>query len=177
MDYTEKAIENAESALKRLYATLERVSEAAGSSNTQPKGNDEIDDIEARFHAAMDDDFNTALALSAVFDLATLINRLMDEGSGSALPLIVRGRDLLLSLTGLLGLITDDVAAFMRDESLRHLARVGLDEGQIEGAIKERAEARRLKDFKKADEIRSRLLEKGITLLDSPQGTRWRVRR
>jgi len=177
VDYTDKAIENIDSALKRLYATLERVSEESSSSNTQPKGNDEIDDIEARFYEAMDDDFNTALALSAVFDLTTLINRLMDEGSDSALPFIVRGRDLLLSLANLLGLLTDDIAAFMRYESHRHLARVGLDEAQVEGAIRDRAEARRTKDFKKADEIRSRLLEKGITLLDSPQGTKWRVKK
>jgi len=177
VDYTEKAIENTESALTRLYTTLERVSEKSGSSNTQPKGNDEIDDMEARFYAAMDDDFNTALALSAVFDLATLMNRLMDEGGDSALPFVVRGRDLLLSLANLLGLLTDDVAAFMRYESHRHLARVGLDEGEVEGAIEDRAEARRTKDFKKADEIRSRLLEKGITLLDSPQGTKWRIKK
>jgi cysteinyl-tRNA synthetase len=177
VDYTDKAIENTESALTRLYTTLERVSEKSSSSNTQPKGNDEIDDMEARFYAAMDDDFNTALALSAVFDLATLINRLMDEGSDSALPFVVRGRDLLLSLANLLGLLTDDVAAFMRYESHRHLARVGLDEGEVESAIRDRAEARRTKDFKKADEIRSRLLEKGLTLLDSPQGTRWRVKK
>src|SRR5208337_2776451 len=177
VDYTDKAIENTDSALKRLYATLERVSESPGSSNAQPKGNDEIDDLEARFYAAMDDDFNTALALSAVFDLATLINRLMDEGSESALPFIIRGRDLLLSLAALIGLLKDDVGAFMRYESLRHLAKVGLDEAQVEDAVRERTEARRAKDFKKADEIRGRLLEKGITLLDSPQGTRWRVKR
>ena len=177
VDYTDKAIENTDSALKRLYATLERVSESPGSANAQPKGNDEIDDLEARFYAAMDDDFNTALALSAVFDLATLINRLMDEGSESALPFVVRGRDLLLSLANLMGLLADDVGAFMRYESLRHLAKVGLDEAQVEDAIRERAEARSAKDFKKADEIRARLLEKGVTLLDSPRGTKWRVKR
>ena len=177
VDYTDKAIENADSALQRLYATLERVAEAQGSAEGSPLGNDEIEDIEARFHAAMDDDFNTALALSCVFDLATLINRVLDEGSDSALPLILHGRNVLLSLANLLGLLTEDVAVFIRYESHRHLARVGLDEAKVEDAIGQRAEARRAKDFKKADEIRSSLLEKGILLLDSPQGTKWRVKK
>ena len=55
----------------------------------------------------MDDDFNTALALSSVFDLATAINRMIDEGAAVALPYIVRGRDLLVSLARLLGLLTE----------------------------------------------------------------------
>ncbi len=177
VDYTDKAIENADSALQRLYTTLERVSQIQGITQVSPQANEEIGDIEARFYAAMDDDFNSALALSAVFDLATTINRMMDEGIDSALPFVIRGRNLLLSLANLLGLLVEDVAAFTRYESLRHLARVGLDEAQIEDAIKDRAEARLVKDFKKADEIRNSLLEKGITLLDSPQGTKWRIKK
>ena len=58
------------------------------------------------------------------------------------------------------------------DEARRHLAAVGLDESHIEDAIKARIEARRNKDYKQADEIRNRLLEKGIALLDTPAGNK-----
>jgi cysteinyl-tRNA synthetase len=177
VDYTDRAIDNADSALQRLYATLERVSEVPGTEHTSSQGNEEIEEFERRFYAAMEDDFNTALALSSVFDLATAINRMIDESDPSALAYIVKGRNLLVSLARLLGLLNDDVAAFVRYESHRHLTGLGLDEALIGEAIDARAEARRAKDFARADEIRNDLLEKGIMLLDSPQGTKWRIKK
>jgi cysteinyl-tRNA synthetase len=177
IDYTDKAVDNADAALTRLYTTLERVSEIKGIDTVSPQTNEEIGALEAKFISAMEDDFNTALALASVFDLATAINRILDEGDRSVLPFVVRGRDLVVSLSRLLGLLLDDVASFMNFQARHHLAGVGLDEATIEGLINRRAEARQAKDFKKADEIRDELLEKGITLLDSPQGTKWRVKK
>jgi cysteinyl-tRNA synthetase len=177
IDYTEKAIENADSALWRLYATLERISALEGREGVSPAGSAELDGFGARFHAAMDDDFNTALALSSIFDLATTINRMIDGGDRSALPHILGGRDLLLSQANTLGLLMEDAGTFIRDETGRHLGAFGLTGSGIEDAIRDRAEARRNKDYKQADEIRTKLLEKGITLLDTPQGTTWRVKK
>jgi len=177
VDYTDKAIESAASALQRLYGTLERISEVQDLERVAPRGNDEIDGLEKKFHGAMEDDFNTALALSAVFDLVTAINRILDEGNASSLPLVARGKEILLSLANLLGLLTDDVASFTRYESHRHLSSAGLDEDSVEAAIRGRAEARQNRDFKRADEIRKELLEKGILLLDTPQGTKWRIKK
>ncbi len=177
VDYAENNVESADSALRRLYATLERVSGANGLDDAPEKGNAELDGLEQRFYAAMDDDFNTALALSSVFDLATTINRIMDEADQSNLPFIAKGRSLLLSLAGMLGLLTQDVEGFTRDVARRHLIAVGLDASAIEDAIKARIEARRNKDYTQADEIRKGLLEKGIALLDTPQGTKWRIKK
>jgi len=177
VDYAESNVESADSALRRLYATLERVSGTKGLDDAPQEGNAELDGLEQRFYAAMDDDFNTALALSSIFDLATTINRMMDEGDPAHLPFIAKGRGLLLSLARLLGLLTQEVETFTRDESRRHLIAVGLDESTIEDAIKTRIEARRNKDYTQADEIRNGLLEKGITLLDTPQGTKWRIKK
>jgi cysteinyl-tRNA synthetase len=177
IDYTDKAIESAESALQRLYGTLDRVSEISGLERVAPKESDEIAEFAKRFHAAMEDDFNTALALSAVFDLTTAINRLLDESDASSLSFVAGGRETLLSLANLLGLLTDDVAVFSRYESHRHLSKVGLNEESVEAAIESRTEARQGKDFTRADQIRTDLLEKGILLLDTPQGTKWRIRR
>ncbi len=177
VDYAEKSIENADSALRRLYATLERISEVQGLDDVPERGNAELDVIEQRFSAAMDDDFNTALALSSIFDLATAINRRMDDGDRTNLSFIAKGRTLFLSLARMLGLLNQDVGAFSRDETHRHLIAVGIDESQIEDAIKRRIEARRNKDYKVADEMRDKLLEKGITLLDTPQGTKWKIKK
>jgi cysteinyl-tRNA synthetase len=77
----------------------------------------------------------------------------------------------------MLGLLTQEVETFTRDETRRHLIAVGLDESTIEDAIKTRIEARRNKDYTQADGIRNSLLEKGITLLDTPQGTKWRIKK
>jgi cysteinyl-tRNA synthetase len=177
VDYAENNVESADSALRRLYATLERVSGAQGVDDAPQEGNAELDGLEQRFYAAMDDDFNTALALSSIFDLATTINRLMDEEDPTHLPFIAKGRSLLLSLAHMLGLLTQEVETFTRDETRRHLIAVGLDESTIEDAIKTRIEARRNKDYTQADGIRNSLLEKGITLLDTPQGTKWRIKK
>jgi cysteinyl-tRNA synthetase len=177
VDYAEKHIESADSALGRLYATLERVSGVKGLDDAPQKGNAELGGIEERFFAAMDDDFNTALALSSIFDLATALNRMMDEGGEINLPFIAKGKTLFLSLARMLGFLTQDVEAYARDESRRRLAAAGLDESHIEDAIRARIEARRNKDYTQADEIRSRLSEKGIALLDTPEGTKWRIKK
>jgi cysteinyl-tRNA synthetase len=177
VDYTHKSIENADSALQRLYATLERVAGLDGIRAATPGTNAELDALQNKFYAAMDDDFNTALALSAVFDLATVINRMIDEDPKGSLGLVAGGKDILLKLANLLGLLTQDVESFTRDQARRHLQKVGLDEAQIEEAIRGRAEARKNKDYKRADEIRNMLLEKEIMLLDTPQGTKWRIKK
>jgi cysteinyl-tRNA synthetase len=177
VDYTAKAIESAESALERLYGTLERIAEVKDLEKVAPKGNDEIDGAKARFHAAMEDDFNTAVALSALFDLATVINRMLDEGKNAPLSAVIYGREVLLSLAHLLGLLTDDVNEFIYYESQKHLSEVGITERNIETAIATRTEARKAKNFQRADEIRNDLLKKGILLLDTPQGTKWRIKK
>ena len=91
-------------------------------------------------------------------------------------PALAHGERLFVSLGSTLGLLGEETAVFSRGETLRHLKRVGLDEAAVEKAIQDRAEARKRKDYKGADEIRSMLLEKGIILLDTPNGTTWRTK-
>ncbi len=177
VDYAQKNVESADTALARLYATLERVAGIKGLDDAPQKGNAELDGLEQKFFAAMEDDFNTALALGAVFDLATAINRMMDEGVETNLPFIAKGKTLFLSLARMLGLLAQDEDAYARDEARRRLDAAGLNESQIEDAITARVEARRNKDYKQADEIRNRLLEKGVALLDTPEGTKWRIKK
>ena len=106
----------------------------------------------------MDDDFNTADALAAVFELVKFINTSADENSSR--EYLQNLLDRLRTLTDVLGLIVD------KEEEL-------LDE-EIEKLIEERQAARKAKDFKRADEIRDELAAKGIILEDTREGVKWK---
>ncbi len=177
LDYTQESIENARTALQKLYYTLERGREVAQSAQAVPADNGELEELKKRFYDALNDDFNTALALSSLFDLSRSLNRMIDETDEKNHPFILYGRDLLKECASILGLLNQDPDRFHQDEAVRHLERVGLDRDAIEKAVQERIEARKRKDYAKADEIRKMLLEKGVTLLDSPTGTEWRVKK
>jgi len=181
IDYTEQSLDNAQSALQKLYYTLARIRELrkgenAVSSPAEGHASPELQEIEKRFYEAMNDDFNTALALSALFDLSRILNRMVDEPDESKRPAVAHGEQLFTSMSSKLGLISEDPDSFGRGELLRHLKRVGLDEAAVQKAIEDRSEARKRKNYKEADDIRNMLLEKGIILLDTPNGTTWRTK-
>lgn len=110
------------------------------------------------FECAMEDDFNTADAVAAVFEFVKYINTNTDENSSK--EYLQKNLDLLVKLTDVLGLIID-----REDEIL---------DSDIEKLIEERQAARKAKDFKRADEIRDELLEKGIILKDTREGVQWK---
>ena len=176
VDYAEKSIEDTNNALQRLYYTLERAESALKVNDMAPTPLAEAEELEKSFYEAMDDDFNTALALASIFELSKLINRLLDERSKRVLPSVAYVRDLLVSLGREIGLLYEDLAAFSEKEKTRHLTRISLDVSEVERMIDERVQARKNKDYKKSDEIRDMLVEKGIILQDTPKGTEWRVR-
>ena len=119
---------------------------------------DWTEDHAARFKAAMDEDFNTPQAVSVLFDLAAEINR-----TGS--PALVRQ---LRGLGAVLNILQLDAEAFLQ-------GGVAADEeARIAALIAERAEAKKARNFARADEIRRTLLDEGIELQDGPQGTTWR---
>jgi len=176
VDYNEQSIEDVNRALHRLYYTRQRAMEAQKGGKVEPRTYPEADEIAKKFVDAMDDDFNTALALSYVFELSKEINRMADEKDESTAGLIAYAEGIYELLAGTLGLFTDSIEALESQERIRHLTRTGLDGTFVEQAINDRVEARKNKDFKKADEIRNMLAEKGIMLLDTPKGTQWRVK-
>ena len=118
----------------------------------------QTDAFVADFERAMEDDFNTADAIAAVFDLVKFANRNTD--SESSAEYLGKLFDLLVKLTDVLGLIVD------KKEDI-------LDE-DIEKLIEERQAARKAKDFARADAIRDELLEKGIVLKDTREGVQWK---
>lgn len=118
----------------------------------------EADGCRRAFEAAMDDDFNTADAIAAIFDLVKLINVRAEAGSSKALLLGLQKE--LLTLTGVLGLVIDR-------------PKDTLDE-EVEELIERRQKARKEKNFQLADEIRDQLLAMGIELLDTREGVKWK---
>ncbi|MBI2860881.1 MAG: cysteine--tRNA ligase [Chloroflexi bacterium] len=155
LTYTEGALEAAEKGVERLRQALRSApGERDGAGETSP------DPFRQRFIEAMDDDFNTAQALAAMFDLAREIHRAGERGAGSG-----RGREALKEMAGVLGLtlqepaVTSDAAGF------------------IELLISVRKQLREARQWQLADEIRAGLDELGVALEDTPGGTAWKRRR
>jgi cysteinyl-tRNA synthetase len=146
LNYADAHLEEAKSALARLYTALKGARESAAP--------DWRGEHAARFKAAMDDDFNTPEAVAVLFDMASRIN----AGEKGLAPQ-------LRALGGLLGILQRSPEAYFQG---------GLDAAAVEAMIRAREEARKRRDFAEADRIRKDLLAKGIVLEDGAGGTTWR---
>ncbi|MBL8331346.1 MAG: cysteine--tRNA ligase [Rubrivivax sp.] len=151
-NFSDTLLDEARSALRRLYTALER---AALADSVLP-GVDWQAEPCARFRAAMDDDFNSPGALAVLFELAGEVNR-----SGS-----VAAAQQLKALGATLGILQQDPRGWLQ-------AGQGLDEAAIQQLIDQRAAAKQARDFGAADRIRQQLLEQGVQLKDGPAGTAW----
>jgi len=157
LNYDEEHLEQARGALTRFYTALR------GLPSAPPAGGEAI---EARFGAAMDDDFNTPEALAALFDLAREINRARSED-----PALAAGLAAQLRVLGtVLGILQDDPEAYLRGGP----GVGGLSDADIEDLIRRRAEARQARAWGEADRLRDEIQAAGILLEDGAGGTRWR---
>ncbi len=152
LNYSDAHLDDARGALTRLYTALKGAPLETGPVDwTRPAA--------ARFHAAMDDDFNTPEAIAVLFDLAGEANR----GDAAAARL-------LRALGGTLGLLQRDAEAFLK----AGVSAGGLDEAAIERLIAARQAARKAKSFAESDRIRDELAANGVILEDGAGGTTWR---
>lgn len=154
--------------------TAETVSESEKTATLEP-----LLDFEKRFEQAMDDDFNTALAVAHFYEMARVLNRIMHRpvaGTDLDLSLLARGRKCFKAQGAVLGLFQFDPPTYLARRKETDLQRVPLEEGEITRLIKERDSARKARDWKRADEIRDYLAAHNILVEDGPEGTRWRVK-
>ena len=171
LNYSDVHLDDAKQGLTRLYTALRGVAvEAEPVDWSHPQA--------ARFKAAMDDDFNTPEAVAVLFDLAGEVNK-------SSAP---TDAGLLRTLGGLLGLIQQDPDKFLQAPSANFSGSMTIPLLEmsgtvtqsfrpelIDGMIKQRAAARKAKNFSESDRIRKQLLDAGIVLEDGPQDkTTWR---
>jgi cysteinyl-tRNA synthetase len=154
LNYSDVHLDDARSALKRLYTALDLV-------QAQPTTIDWQQAFAARFKAAMDEDFGTPEAVAVLFDLASEVNR---ARSGEL-------AGLLRALGGCLGLLQGDPAAFLQGGSGD--AALAGDAEKIAQLIAARAKAKQERDFADADRIRQQLADMGVVLKDSATGTTW----
>lgn len=158
LNYGEDNLKQARAALERLYTALRQTDAQAVVAGGE--------EFEARFRAAMDDDFNTPEAYSVLFDLAREVNRLKSESPEAANGLAAR----LRQLAGIVGLLQQDAESFLQSGAQNSNDEVA----EIEALIKMRNDARQSKDWAQADVARDKLNALGIILEDGPQGTSWR---
>ena len=156
IDYSDASLKEAKTALERLYTALRGQIIAESYVATE---------YTQRFEDAMRDDFNTPVALSVLFELVRELNKARAEGADNAATLAAE----LKALADLVGLLSQDPEYFLQNSTVSE----GLSADEIEGYIAERAQARKDKNFARGDEIRDLLLEQGITLLDTREGTTW----
>lgn len=186
LNYSDELLHNAGNGLQRLKTTVANIKHALSSLQNKsvndkethkgdkeaPAGNERgHSDHEARekqeaivkwrqkFEAAMDDDFNTANAISALFELSKEANSQLSNNQLSE-ETMKAYLNTLTDLAHILGLTLDEQVELLDDD--------------IDQLIEERQQARQAKDFARADEIRDLLQEKGIILEDTPQGVRWK---
>ena len=151
INYSEDSLKEAQTKLERFYNALlsVNVGEVKDSDN----------DYSARFHAAMDDDFNTPVAIAVLFDLVRDLNKASGEEQAA-----LAGQ--LRYLAGVLGCLQSDPQSFLQSGA-------GDEVEWIEEMIQKRLEAKKAKDFTTADAVRDELVAKGIVLKDGPEGTTW----
>jgi cysteinyl-tRNA synthetase len=186
IDFSNQGMEEARGNLKRFYQTLagiDEVLDTAGEGIDTSEGfaSEEMaiykraEGFTNQFAEAMDDDFNTAVAIAALFELGHDLNRILQNPSPHALQILHKGREAFAEAGEVLGIFLEDPRAFLEAERERKTEKLTLTQKEIEGLITEREEARNKKNWARADEIRDQLASQGIVLEDTSKGTTWRV--
>ena len=166
LNFSRELMQAAQNGLERIKNCNQQlgyyISQAGGE--TTPEEAEKLGALagfQQQFEAAMDDDFNTADAIAAIYELVRFANIALKEEHSKEYMEAIQGTLLVLCQT--LGLLEDEA----EEEAAAD------DVAQIEALIAERAAAKKAKDFDRADAIRAQLADRGITIKDTRQGTQW----
>jgi cysteinyl-tRNA synthetase len=191
LDYSDVSVQEAAAGLDRLYGVLQRVDEALAGRDApaQVPASELSDETRAvheavlgllfQFENAMNDDFNTAEALGHVHKCARQVGGFLHEGfdpSPKNLAVVRYAADSLRKVGGVLGLLQEAPETYFGAKKQGAVEARGLDPATIEAKIAARNQARREKEWKRADAIRDELAGLGVVLEDGPGGTTWKVK-
>ena len=164
INFSREIMESSKNALERIVtavSNLKHLEETAKTANVTEEEKELLKEMAVyrqKFEEAMDDDLNTADAVSAIFELVKFANT--HSGEASSAEFIKTVKDEIISLSDILGLLVDK-----KEDNL---------DAEIENLIAERQTARKARNFKRADEIRDQLLAQGIILEDTREGVKWK---
>lgn len=164
LNFSDDLVEAAKNSLERIKTAVSRLDEIIGNAKQDEMSKDEasdiakIDEYEKKFDDAMEDDLNTADAISVIFELVKFANTNVNDNSSK--DFATKVYDMIVKLCDVLGIKAKTEAELLDED--------------IEKLIQERQDARKNKDYKRADEIRNSLLEQGIILEDTREGVRWK---
>lgn len=161
LNFSDTLVESSKNGLERILTAIDNLRDAAASNTgtlteTDRANLEKVQELVKKYEAAMEDDFNTADAIAAIFEMVKLANITAKDGSQEYAQKLL---ETLEKLCDILGIITE------KEEEL-------LD-ADIEALIEERQAARKAKNFARADEIRNQLAEQGIILKDTREGVKW----
>jgi len=161
INYSDQGLEQSEAALERFYSCLRGLATANARDIVNSR-------FEKGFHAAMDDDFNTPLALGVLFDLVREINRIKETDIPAATELA----RLLVRLGSILGILQTEPESFFQQSG-----ESTVDSGMIDQLVAQRWQARVDRNWAKADELRVKLSELKVVVEDKADGSIWRFER
>jgi cysteinyl-tRNA synthetase len=161
LNFSDTLVESSKNGLERILTAIDNVRDAVNTKGGTLTDADQenlktVKELVVKYETAMEDDFNTADAIAAIFEMVKLANITVKEGSKEYAQTLL---DTLEKLCDILGIITE------KEEEL-------LD-ADVEALIEERQAARKARDFARADEIRDQLAEQGIILKDTREGVKW----
>ncbi|MBV6551631.1 cysteine--tRNA ligase [Acinetobacter sp. UGAL515B_02] len=165
VNFSDTALKEAKTALSRFYHAFKAYEQVFGQTKTSHLEQTYVE----RFNTAMRDDFNTPEAMAVLFELIRELNRAVKEEQSDLATTLY---STLRALTDILGLVQHHVDDFLKS-TIGH-EDSELSDSEIETLIQQRADAKKAKDFAGADAIRKSLLDSGIVLEDTRQGTVWR---
>lgn len=183
IDLNEKVFSLSEKQLYYFYNTLLKIDlfMKANENNDNGKVIDLtiIENIQNDFEASMDDDFNTASAISHLFAIFKYANSLLidkknvKEDISTSLSQI---KDKIVQVFSVIGLLQENPQKFVEELKNKHLAILGLSPEYIEEVISQRINAKATKNYESADKLREKLFEQGIILNDTKHGTLWDIK-
>lgn len=178
IDFSPSSVENVISALARVYSALCLAEKTQGDGPVPSEFQKILDGAKAQAESALDDDFNTALAMGSYFEIVRAFNASV-RTPGKVTPQKAATARAFLEWTkwlgGLMSLFGEPPAEFLRFLDDMLLKKKNIAREDVDKLVSERSNARGAKDFAKSDELRGKLQEMGIIVQDTAQGSEWEV--